>query len=61
MMICRSQDGSLTLWDIDWEAKPSSPESIRLISMGKMLNDKSRLSGRIYFPDLWTVCGTDKR
>lgn len=31
-------------WREEWEAKPSSPESIRLISMGKMLNDKSRLS-----------------
>jgi hypothetical protein len=30
----------------EWEAKPSSPESIRLISMGKMLNDKSRLAGK---------------
>jgi len=29
----------------EWEAKPSSPESIRLISMGKLLNDKARLSG----------------
>lgn len=31
---------------LEWEAKPSSPESIRLISMGKMLNDKSRLAGK---------------
>lgn len=30
----------------EWEAKPSSPESIRLISMGKMLNDKTRLAGK---------------
>ena len=30
----------------EWEAKPSSPDSIRLISMGKMLNDKARLCGR---------------
>jgi len=35
----------LTICRLEWEAKPSSPESIRLISMGKMLNDKSRLSG----------------
>ena len=28
----------------EWDAKPSSPESIRLIFMGKMLNDKSRLA-----------------
>ncbi len=32
--------------DKEWEAKPSSPESIRLISMGKMLNDKTRLAGK---------------
>ena len=31
--------------ETEWEAKPSSPESIRLISMGKLLNDKVRLSG----------------
>lgn len=31
-------------WREEWEAKPSSPESIRLISMGKMLNDKTRLA-----------------
>ena len=30
----------------EWEAKPSSPESIRLISMGKLLTDKSKLSGK---------------
>ena len=30
---------------LEWEAKPSSPESIRLISMGKLLTDKSKLSG----------------
>ncbi|KAL9125977.1 MAG: hypothetical protein Q9217_004892 [Psora testacea] len=31
-------------WRDEWEAKPSSPESIRLISMGKLLTDKSKLS-----------------
>ncbi|KAL2039819.1 hypothetical protein N7G274_007219 [Stereocaulon virgatum] len=31
-------------WRDEWESRPSSPESIRLISMGKMLNDKTRLS-----------------
>ncbi|KAL9099518.1 MAG: hypothetical protein Q9163_004998 [Psora crenata] len=30
-------------WRNEWEAKPSSPESIRLISMGKLLTDKSKL------------------
>ena len=31
---------------IEWEAKPTSPDSIRLISMGKLLTDKSKLSGK---------------
>ncbi|KAL6719120.1 hypothetical protein ACLMJK_003357 [Lecanora helva] len=35
-------------WREEWEAKPSSPESIRLISMGKLLDDKVRLSGKTY-------------
>lgn len=35
---------TIFMW-LEWEAKPSSPESIRLISMGKMLNDKARLTG----------------
>ena len=30
--------------DAEWDAKPSNPESIRLIFMGKMLNDTSRLT-----------------
>ncbi|KIV86757.1 hypothetical protein PV11_02351 [Exophiala sideris] len=30
-------------WREEWEAKPSSPNYIRLISMGKLLDDKSSL------------------
>lgn len=32
-------------WREEWEAKPSSPNYIRLISMGKMLDDKASLKG----------------
>ncbi|KAL5339012.1 ubiquitin-related domain-containing protein [Aspergillus crustosus] len=31
-------------WQEDWEPRPSSPSSIRLISFGKLLDDKSPLS-----------------
>lgn len=31
---------------IEWEAKPSSPSSIRLISFGKLLDDNAPLSGK---------------
>ncbi|KAJ5246705.1 hypothetical protein N7468_001688 [Penicillium chermesinum] len=31
-------------WRSDWEPRPSSPSSIRLISFGKLLDDKSPLS-----------------
>lgn len=31
----------------DWETRPSSPSSIRLISFGKLLDDKSPISGMI--------------
>ncbi|PYH49630.1 uncharacterized protein BP01DRAFT_2388 [Aspergillus saccharolyticus JOP 1030-1] len=31
-------------WRQDWETRPSSPSSIRLISFGKLLDDKSPLS-----------------
>lgn len=37
----------LTL-EIEWEQKPSSPSSIRLISFGKLLDDKAPLKGKIY-------------
>ena len=32
-------------WREEWEAKPSSPSSIRLISFGKLLDDKAPLNG----------------
>jgi hypothetical protein len=31
-------------WRSDWETRPSSPSSIRLISFGKLLDDKSPIS-----------------
>ena len=31
--------------DLEWEQKPSSPSSIRLISFGKLLDDKAPLKG----------------
>ncbi|KAJ5122492.1 hypothetical protein N7448_003626 [Penicillium atrosanguineum] len=31
-------------WRADWETRPSSPSSIRLISFGKLLDDKSPLA-----------------
>jgi hypothetical protein len=34
-------------WRDEWEAKPSSPSSIRLISFGKLLDDKGVLRGKI--------------
>ena len=30
----------------EWEARPSSPSSIRIIYFGKLLEDKARLHGR---------------
>ena len=35
------------LFCVDWEIRPSSPSSIRLIYFGKLLEDKSRLSGKV--------------
>lgn len=32
-------------WREEWEAKPASPSSIRLISFGKLLDDKAPLKG----------------
>lgn len=32
--------------DLEWEARPSSPSSIRLIYYGKLLDDKMRLHGQ---------------
>jgi hypothetical protein len=36
-------------WREEWEAKPSSPTSIRLINMGKLLDDKASLKGKHLF------------
>lgn len=33
-------------WRSDWEAKPASPSSIRLIHFGKLLDDKEQLKSR---------------
>ena len=34
---------------IEWEQKPSSPSSIRLISFGKLLDDKAPLTGNLSY------------
>ena len=31
----------------EWEARPSSPSSIRIIYYGKLLEDKARLYGKV--------------
>jgi Ubiquitin-2 like Rad60 SUMO-like len=33
-------------WREEWEARPASPSSIRLISFGKLLEDKAPLKGK---------------
>ncbi|KAJ5243052.1 uncharacterized protein N7469_001379 [Penicillium citrinum] len=38
-------------WRSDWETRPSSPSSIRLISFGKLLDDKSPLSDSKFSKD----------
>lgn len=38
-------------WRSDWEAKPASPSSIRLIHFGKLLDDKEQLKS-MYNPSL---------
>ncbi|KAL3470990.1 ubiquitin-related domain-containing protein [Aspergillus californicus] len=38
-------------WQEDWESRPSSPSSIRLISFGKLLDDKSPLSDSKFSSD----------
>ncbi len=35
----------------EWEPRPSSPSSIRLIFFGKLLEDKSKLHGKADFPE----------
>lgn len=46
---------ALTLTFIDWETRPASPSSIRLISFGKLLEDKSPLAGMCAQPSAWFV------
>lgn len=36
-------------WRSDWEAKPASPSSIRLIHFGKLLDDKEQLKSALIF------------
>ncbi|KAL4792992.1 ubiquitin-related domain-containing protein [Aspergillus venezuelensis] len=38
-------------WQDDWEPRPTSPSSIRLISFGKLLDDKSPLSDSKFSSD----------
>ncbi|KAL7818903.1 hypothetical protein V8C44DRAFT_183290 [Trichoderma aethiopicum] len=38
-------------WRSDWEAKPASPTSIRLIHFGKLLDDKEQLKKYQFSPD----------
>lgn len=38
-------------WRSDWETRPTSPSSIRLISFGKLLDDKSPLSDSKFSKD----------
>ncbi|KAF4126695.1 Ubiquitin family [Geosmithia morbida] len=38
-------------WRSDWEAKPASPSSIRLIHFGKLLDDKEALKTYQFLPD----------
>ncbi|EHK22308.1 uncharacterized protein TRIVIDRAFT_179673 [Trichoderma virens Gv29-8] len=38
-------------WRSDWEAKPASPSSIRLIHFGKLLDDKEQLKKYQFSPD----------
>lgn len=38
-------------WRSDWEAKPASPSSIRLIHFGKLLDDKEQLKKYHFLPD----------
>jgi hypothetical protein len=52
-MGCRRVSGSSSLFQwliyfldaVEWEPRPSSPSMIRLISLGKLLDDKAPLSG----------------
>ena len=45
MSIYKLKELILREWREEWEAKPASPSSIRLISFGKLLDDKAPLKG----------------
>ena len=41
-----------TDWRSEWEPRPASPSSIRLIILGRLLDDKASLKGRSYTDSL---------
>ena len=45
MSVYKLKELILREWRDEWEAKPSSPSYIRLISFGKLLDDKTALKG----------------
>lgn len=48
-------------WREEWESKPSSPNYIRLISMGKLLDDKASLKGTLPLWQLAVATFCDQR
>jgi hypothetical protein len=46
-------------WREDWEAKPASPTSIRLIHFGKLLEDKEMLKSRLLAYPLFHIPSDD--
>lgn len=40
-----------TDWRQEWEPRPSSPGRIRLIVMGRMIEDKGLLKGELWIDD----------
>jgi hypothetical protein len=40
---------------VEWEPRPTSPSSIRLIHFGRMLDDKSPLKGKLIIFDLFEL------
>lgn len=49
-----------TDWRSEWEARPASPSFIRLIIMGRMLDDKAALKGQFcFFPCPFLTCDYD--
>ena len=45
-----------TDWRSEWEPRPASPSSIRLIILGRLLEDKAPLKGMTYHTSLYTTC-----